>query len=187
MLVVVSTFSTAPKERLDNAKQLAESLNGTIHIGGTNYTDNFIDILKNTDDDLLYLEDDIEVCTNFLDRVQDALKDKEPDKIVSFFRLFSAPNTDKEPIHLFSEMQCLYIPKVCFKPIIDRLDYFKDNFADYKHNNTEMLIACTSALKEFYIHLPCLVQQHKWNSTISPNWIDTQTKYYIEDMNDSSK
>ena len=74
MKIVVSTFDGAPKERRDNADKVAAMLYGTVHVGGTNTLDNFIDILESVgDDDLLYIEDDVKLCKDFLYEVNDVI------------------------------------------------------------------------------------------------------------------
>ena len=74
MLIKIMTFDKAPKKRRENAEKLAFLLKAQIYVGGTDTLDNFIGICKSVgEDDLLYLEDDIEICSNFLTRIKKAI------------------------------------------------------------------------------------------------------------------
>ena len=85
MLIKIMTFDKAPEKRRENAEKLAFLLKAQIYVGSTDTLDNFIGICKSVGkDDLLYLEDDIEICSNFLARINKAIK-TFPDKMISFF------------------------------------------------------------------------------------------------------
>lgn len=164
MKIVVSTFDGAPKERRDNADKVAAMLYGTVHIGGTNTLDNFIDILESVgDDDLLYIEDDVKLCKDFLYEVNDVI-DLYPNKMISFYygRPLLIPEPQYIPYkwHIYS--QCLFIPNFVVKQLLNIESVFRHKF---KNNNWEMIFhELTGGYIRYY---PYLVKPYNWKSTIS--------------------
>lgn len=184
MNIVVMTYNNAPQERKDNVEAIKKALDCSVFIGGTNYTDNIVQMLSEASDDVLMLEDDITLCSGFKDKLEEALSTLDTSKIITFFHLNSYKEPKELPIHIFSEMQCMYIPKELISTIIEGLDNFKNNFVEYKHNDAQVLIKSNSKLGSFISYSPCLVQQNKFKSTIFKDWVDTQSNVFIEDLNE---
>ena len=175
MLIKIMTFDKAPKKRRENAEKLAFLLKAQIYVGGTDTLDNFIGICKSVGkDDLLYLEDDIQICSNFLTRINKAIK-AFPDKMISFFscnlkdcKVREVPYT----WHRFS--QCLYIPNKVVKQLLKVAPQFRER--KYKDNDWERVFC---ELKGTYIrYFPHLVQQYEWESTIF-DIIDPRSTFYV--------
>lgn len=182
MKVVIMTYSSAPQERKDNIEAIKKALDCSVFVGGTNYTDNIVQMLSEASDDVLMLEDDIVLCSGFKDKLEQALSTLDTSKIITFFHLGNHKEPKEMPIHLFSEMQCMYIPKDIIPLVLESVEKFKNNFAEYKLNDAQVLFRCTSKLKSYISYSPCLVQQNKFNSTIFNNWVDLQSSVFIEDI-----
>lgn len=180
MLIKIMTFDKAPEKRRENAEKLAFLLKAQVYVGGTDTLDNFIGICKSVGkDDLLYLEDDIQICSNFLTRIKKAIE-AFPDKMISFFscdlqdcKVREVPYT----WHKFS--QCLYIPNKVVKQLLKVAPQFREK--KYRDNDWERIFC---ELKGTYIrYFPHLVQQHEWESTIF-DIIDPRSPFYVGESNE---
>ena len=74
---------------------------------------NFLNAMRYTDNPSIHLEDDIELCDGFLEKIKEAVK-LYPDKIINFFSLRKKDYELKKPYEelgsKFMMNQCNYIP-----------------------------------------------------------------------------
>lgn len=176
MIIKINTFEGAPKERRDNAIELGKLLDVKPTIGGTDTLTNFINICKSVgDEDLLYMEDDIQICSEFIPRIEDAINEF-PNKVITFFYSGYTPTHTKEvPFHRYIYSQCVFIPNQIIKELIFKEPMFREE--QYRRNDWEKIF---HTLKGTYIrYFPHLVQQFNWKSTIIDGWIDQSSKYFI--------
>lgn len=110
----IMTFETAQKARRENAEYIAKQTNGEVYVGTTNACENFLNIFKlcsKDNCDLLFIEDDVVICKDFLTEVKKALNEL-PNQIIHFHhndetnwgftKRLSASN--------FHYTQCVYFP-----------------------------------------------------------------------------
>lgn len=123
------------------------------------------------DDDCLNLEDDIILCDNFLERVNEVIA-RHPDKMISFFTLKNRPMGDNvESSKTFCMNQCVYMPKWLNRLLIQYYPKWintsrgKDNPTGYDYMMSDLL----DIIKEKYIlYQPSLVQHIEMKSRINP-------------------
>lgn len=175
MNIRILTFDKAPKERRDNAEELGKLLDTKPYIGGTDTLANFINICNSVgQNDLLYLEDDVQICSEFPIRIKEAVEEY-PNKVITFFY----PNScNKRPVEIgFSDYrysQCVYIPNKYINQLIELEPRFR--FRYFIHNDWERIFRL---LRGTYIrYFPHLVQQYEWKSTIF-NIVDKPSKYFV--------
>lgn len=172
---IIHTFEGAPSERRVNANQLALFLDGEVYVGGTDTLTNFINICKLAgDSDLLYLEDDVQICSEFENRLKSALEEC-PKEVVSFFTCKELPRAITAVSfknHKYS--QCVYIPNFRVKQLIDLEPKARKIF---RFNDWERIFTLLDGY--YYQYFPHLVQQFNWKSTIVDGWIDQSSKYFI--------
>lgn len=111
----------------------------------------FIEQLKTINDDVVLMEDDIILCRNFKERIEEVINNHKDEDIINFFSL---------PIKfyysrykLFSYNQCVYFSKNILNEII--------NFYEGKKVNNytpENYIQNFLKSKLVYTYRPCLVQ-----------------------------
>lgn len=137
------------------------------------------------DSDCLNLEDDIILCDNFLEEVNEVVK-KYPNKVISFFTLKNTNETKAMLGNTFCMNQCVYMPK-WFNSIL--LKFYKHwlktergrkNPTGYDYMMGDLL----SLLGEKYIlSVPCLVQHIEMKSRINPKRSSKrQTKNFKGDL-----
>src|SRR5574344_1506826 len=109
MVKYIMTFKGAPDARRANDELLATQLGGNVYEGSRSTIDNLQDILELASkgfDDLLLLEDDVNLCSDFLQEVGNAVA-RFPTSVINF-------NWQKEnigcflPFEIFTELQCVY-------------------------------------------------------------------------------
>lgn len=173
----ILTFDKAPLERRRNAEELGKYLDTEPYIGGTDTLSNFINICKSVgQNDLLYLEDDVQICSEFPTRIKEAIEEY-PDKVITFF--YPRSVIQKKPIEVnFSQYQfsqCVYIPNKYISKLIQLEPRYRNNY--YIHNDWERIFRL---LDGTYIrYFPHLVQQYNWKSTIFPGFTDSGSKYFV--------
>lgn len=145
----------------------------------------FIEQLEYISDyDAVFLEDDIELCNNFKERIEKAISEY-PDRVINFFSQPMTYFTTKE-FQTFYFNQCTYYPKGIAKElatIMRRIE--EDNPGKYQYDVLE-----SKALKELNMkhiqYRPCLIQHLDFKSLvgnvskyrISPFYIN-----YLEELN----
>ena len=186
MLKIVLTVDNAPKERLDNATNLATAIEGEV------FTANhlkcsvrgFTEICRKAvelDEDLLVLEDDVELCTDFLSKVEKAIN-KYPTDLINFYNMTNSKVTKKLPGIKFLWNQCLYIPVDICRLIVETSEPFLKQYPIHRMNQDVLIKHCLNTEELAYVqHYPSLVQHEAWVSTIDKNRsINRQTTNFKE-------
>ena len=181
MKIVIFTYDKAPQERVDNIKVIQKKLQGmvTIHTGSTTACDNFLDILnKYSNDDLLLLEDDIELCDNFIEEVFSVIE-KHKDEVINF-HYNHGHGSEEVPSGAFMYNQCVYYPKRVLKALLKPSKEFKKKYPFFYYNNywDNMIRVGLLEIREdhFIAHEPKLVKHLEYKSTIG-DYTVTTTNY----------
>lgn len=121
-------------------------------------------------DAFVKLEDDVDLCSKFIDRINAAVSKHAGKKIMSFFSLRRISQTTRYPGSAFSMFQCVYFPAgIAAEQIayLTRGDWPKRN-----ENPTSMDYLVKAFLREtkrdFLIWIPNLVQHRIGKSAIDP-------------------
>jgi GR25 family glycosyltransferase involved in LPS biosynthesis len=179
MLKVILTVDNATQERLDNAKFLANELQGQVHTANHLICSvrGFAKICKQAVDlneDLLVLEDDVELCSDFLNKVNNAIE-KYPNDLINFFNMTSATYTKKNSGMFFLWNQCLYIPIDICKMITTKTEKFLNQYPIHRMNQDVLIKHCLAEEGLAYVqYYPSLVQHKTWESTIDKNRATTR-------------
>jgi hypothetical protein len=140
--------------------------------------ESFIKQLEQISDyDSVLLEDDLILCKDFKERVEEVIS-KYPEYIINFF---TNPNYYvKTGLYTnFSYNQCTYYPKGIGKIISNEMKKIKDHYKDYGYDTLEHLVLKKLKLK-FVIYRPCLVQHIDYKSLITPGMHSRRTPYFID-------
>ena len=149
--------------------------------------ESFIKQLKIISDaDSILLEDDLVLCKDFKNRIEEVIK-KYPDKVINFYtspeRYFTTHETN-----LFVYNQCTYYPKGVAKQIAEKME------EEYKIRKLPYDTLESSALNKLgmshVVYRPCLVQRidmgslisnsEKGGSRVSLYFVDWLEKYGID-------
>lgn len=148
----------------------------------------FIDLLRKVqNEDVVLLEDDIILCNNFKEKIEDTIK-TIPDEIINFF---SISYYNKHLVYLnygmFCYNQCTYLPSCKIKQIIKLIDNDKECVNSCKTPEKLCKYVFQKLNMKHYLYQPCLVQ-HLDNGSLlghnrdfsrrSPYFID-----YLEELN----
>lgn len=177
MKIRIHTFDQAPPMRRDNAEELGKYFDTKPYVGGRDTLTNFINICKSVGpEDLLYLEDDVQVCSEFLYHVDDAIKEY-PNKVITFF--YGGDFLKKKPVEKsfkeYQYSQCVFIPNNYVKQLIELEPKFRKQY--YVPNDWERIF---HLLDGTYIrYFPHLVQQYDWESTIFLGYTDKPSRYFV--------
>lgn len=135
--------------------------------------------------DCLNLEDDIILCNNFLNEINNVIK-KYPDKVISFFTLKKVDTTTEMSGRTFCMAQCMYLPSWINNLLYTYYDKWKNTKRGIENpTGLDLMIAdLLSEKKQTYIlSLPCLVQHMEMKSRIDPRRsTKRQTKYFKDDI-----
>ncbi len=135
----------------------------------------FIEVLKTINNyDSILLEDDVILCKDFKNRIEEAVK-KYPNQMINFFNapeLYTKVLTNGN----FCYMQCRYYPKGSCDLLINELERFKDkpkvcpclNIISNKHN------------LKILQYRPCLVQHLDKDSLVGNSCGRRRTPYFID-------
>lgn len=182
----IMTFDGAPEARRANAEELATQIEGKVYVGGRHTLDNFQAILeecKNTD--LLMLEDDVTLCKDFTNLINQEITDK-PTDIINFHECVIKGGRYL-PLSVYTGLQCVYIPNNRVKELLDwgikEFRLKQPNLVD--KNDHEKLLQILPGM--FYATKYCLVCQHEWKSEIFKNHIDIHTNWFIDEVNNGDK
>ena len=178
----IMTFDGASEARRANAEELATQIEGKVYVGGRHTLDNFQAILELASkgfDDLLLLEDDVNLCSDFLQEVDNAVA-RFPTSVINF-------NWQKEnigcflPFEVFTELQCVYIPREVVRALLTVLPLFKLKQPNLvSTNDHEKLLQYLKG--KFYAYPYNLVNQNAWKSTIFSGCIDKPSKYFKDTL-----
>lgn len=153
----------------------------------------FIKCMCNDDGNLLYFEDDVILCHNFKEKVNQAIKELGDDKVIQFFNLKkSISETKLMTGSTYCQNQCFYMPS---KMRVELVKYFNEVWSKsqcFKDNPTAMDYLVRDFLKDnkykYWIYQPCLVQHQIGKSVIDPrrstkrlakHFIDEEEKHVI--------
>jgi len=150
-----------------------EQLNGKYEICfNGNAMETFMKSIEMSEnDDCLNLEDDIVLCDNFLEKVNEVIA-QYPDKIISFFTLKKRPmGINIERGKTFCMNQCVYIPKkrnkalLKYQPVWMKSKRGIENPTGYDYLMGDLM----DLLNETYVlYQPSLVQHMEMKSRINP-------------------
>ncbi len=136
-----------------------------------------------SNDDALFMEDDIIFCDNFINKVNEVIA-QYPNQIINFFfQPLAYLQTSEVKGKKFLYNQCVYYPKGISKIIADKMQELIDNGIEWKQYD-EIEGAALDALGiNFIQYRPMLVQHIGVNSIIGNNWLnDAKTIYFIDDI-----
>jgi len=137
-----------------------------------------------SDYDAILLEDDIQLCRNFKERVE-AVINQYPDKIINFFT---------DPTHYFPTSegqvfyfnQCTYYPKGIAKKLAEEMRKIEEEFpGKYQYDVIESKALNKLGIKHLK-YRPCLVQHLDNGSLIGNKSYSRRTIYFIDYLDDAS-
>lgn len=179
MLKIILTVDNAPQERLDNATNLASIIEGEVYIANHLICSvrGFTDVCRKAielNDDLLVIEDDVELCTDFLSKVEKAIG-KYPNELINFYNMTTSKVVKKNLGVQFLWNQCLYIPVDICKLIVEISEPFLKQYPVHRMNQDVLIKHCLNIEGLSYVqHYPSLVQHKPWISTIDKNRTTTR-------------
>lgn len=140
-----------------------------------------LEYLATLDEDVVILEDDVILCRNFLDKINNVIE-KYKENIINFF--YSPSRYMKTQLqYVFCWNQCVYYPNKLLKLLAKEMRRWYTVMPNRPHDDVEN-IALSSLKLGNVVYRPCLVQHIDNNSLISvpgkrrtPFFID-----YVEDM-----
>jgi GR25 family glycosyltransferase involved in LPS biosynthesis len=186
VLKIVLTVDNAPQERLDNANDIASIIEGEVYIANHLKCSvrGFTDVCKKAielDENVLVLEDDVELCTDFLSKVEKAIG-KYPNELINFYNMTDSKVTKKLSGIRFLWNQCLYIHVDICKLIVEISEPFLKQYPVHRMNQDVLIKHCLNIEGLSYVqHYPSLVQHKAWVSTIdSDRSINRQTSNFEE-------
>lgn len=141
--------------------------------------ESFIEQLEQISDyDAVLLEDDVILCKDFKQRIEEVISSNK-DKVINFFtkpnNYFTSHITDA----FFCFNQCTYYPKHLGKLIAERMRVRFTNSNLYGYDTIEAW-AFQDLHLSYYLHRPCLVQHKDIKSLISKGNSKRITPYFID-------
>lgn len=136
------------------------------------------------DYDAVFLEDDVQLCRNFKEKVESVIK-KYPDRLINFFTAPTNYFMTREA-QTFYFNQCTYYPKGLAKKLsVEMRKIENENPGRYQYDVLESMALKNMELKHIQFR-PCLVQHldfkslvgNRDNYRITPFFID-----YLDDLN----
>ena len=137
-----------------------------------------------SDYDAVFLEDDVQLCRNFKQRIEDIIK-VYPDRVINFFTAPTNYFMTREAQTFFFN-QCTYYPKGLAKEIAREMrDIESKEPGKHQYDVLESMALKNMELKHIQ-YRPCLVQHldfkslvgNRDNYRITPYFVD-----YLEDLN----
>ena len=131
----------------------------------------------------LFMEDDIILCENFEEKVQEVVK-RYPNQVINFFyQPLAYLFTGKVKGEKFLYNQCVYYPKGIAKKIADEMERLVEEGIKWTQYDEIQAVAMKNLGIDFINYRPCLVQHIGKNSLLGNNWIfDAKTIYFIDDL-----
>ena len=137
-------------------------------------------------DGAVFLEDDILLCNNFCEILENIIKEKGYDKVYNFYE---KPKKYIETSYVggsnFLWMQCIYLPPKLPMKIQSYYNEFKETQPEkYKGMATDYLIAyaLTKEKIKYWRIRPTLVQHLDFPSVIGNRPKNRQSPYFIDDL-----
>lgn len=132
----------------------------------------------------IILEDDVQLCKDFCNRIESIIYDKGTDKVYNFFE---KPKSYFKTSYVggsnFMWTQCIYLPPELPMQIASMHDRFKEERPKkWQGQAYDCLIAyALTKLKTKYWRIrPCLVQHLDFNSIIGSRPTNRQTPYFVD-------
>lgn len=189
MKIVCMTTNKSPqrKENIERYKQ--EIPNFVVHINDTvNALEHFVQVcdeFKSAKDGILFIEDDLKLCTGFLSKVQ-PIVEKHSDKVIQFFDM------KKRDFIGFEEMRgssfcgnvCVYIPSAVLEKVPVYRNEFLKKYPQYRTGCDYLLGYTLTKMKLMYlIYRPCLAQHLPFKSVINvKRSTGRKTHFFIEEQ-----
>lgn len=136
-----------------------------------------------SDDDALFMEDDIIFCKDFKEKVQEAIN-KYPNEVINFFwQPLAYFIKGKVRGEKFLYNQCVYYPKGVAAKIADEMQRLIDNGIKWTQYDEIQAAAMKNLGIDFINYRPCLVQHIGAKSLLGNQWIgDAKTIYFVDDI-----
>lgn len=138
-----------------------------------------------SEEDSVLLEDDLILCKNFKQKIEEIIK-QFPDKIINFFT-FPAKFFKTRESQNFLWNQCTYYPKGMAKQVAEKMEEIKDQVSQ-KHERLQYDILESEALKNLGLthvqYRPCLVQHLDGRSLIGNSSSGRMTVYFVDYLNE---
>lgn len=141
----------------------------------------FIDQLKYiSDNDAVLLEDDLILCKDFQNRIEEVIK-QYPNMVINFFDdPFRFYLTEERPGIKFRQNQCTYYPKGLAKQIADKMEEIWPKYPNEKQYDFLQSYAMDELGMSYISYRPCLVQHKHMDSIINPKLGLRSTLYFID-------
>lgn len=190
MKIVVFTFKDAPQERKDNVDLLVDELSADVFEGGPRTCENLINMCNEyKGEDILMIEDDVEICTDFLSKIT-AVINTYKNRIINFhynreMKIDEYDIIDDLGIYELScssycYNQCVYLPKKYIKRIIDKQYMFAKYLAYTDRNAHAVVMSRIFGNDKFLVVKPSLVKHLSFSSTIGNE--ENQTIDFYDDV-----
>jgi hypothetical protein len=174
MKIIINTFENAPQERLDNANTLLQTLteagaDAEIFTGGTNLVQNIVDIANiYKDTDILLIEDDVQLCTDFLQEIQNAIE-VLPNRVINFhYNERSVSKISVLASSRYAYNQCVYLPRHVLLFLTQYSSEFLRKYPVYSNDSARYIsFVLNACLENFVVYRPELVKHLQFDSTLT--------------------
>lgn len=191
MKIVIFTFENAPQDRQDNVDVLKDELNAEVFSGGDSTCENLINMCKKyKNQNVLLIEDDVQICRDFLDYVNDVIQN-EPNKIINFH--YNRNVSDDRYYDTIGDLdlfelngieygfnQCVYLPKKYIQKILRNTDMFIRYHAYVEANAHATVMSRIFEHDKFLVVKPSLVKHLSFESSINEGQSE-ETIDFIDD------
>lgn len=140
---------------------------------------------------LVFIEDDVKLCKNFIERCEQVIAEREED-VISMFRICT-PNTVAEKGYrggsAFNCMPCNYFPKwFCDEAIKEENQkgfeewYWKREHVWSYPSDYYVRYLLMKLKKKYYAYFPHLVQHINYKSTLGSRPMNRKSNFFIDDL-----
>lgn len=159
-------------ERADNARRLADETGGVIVWDRTrNAYETFLAcLLMAGREPTIHLEDDVDLCPRWRERIEEAIAAR-PEDLIQFFSI--RPSDVGKPSHYrpgrdFMNNQCWYAPARMAEPLAEAVAASKYRGMPKAPYDSALHDFLGDRRERYWQHLPSLVQHLPWKSRINP-------------------
>lgn len=188
MRYIVRTVDFKP-ERLENVellKTIIPQLEVIVDTQKDGYKSYFKGLELLNDTGGVFLEDDVLLCKDFMNRIESIINHKGCLELYNFFENPKVPSiTSYRGGSKFFSCVCSYIPKGFADLVIKEYDVFKrDKPSLHQGMATDRLVPYVLVKNKIkYWHIrPCLVQHLAFKSAIGNRPTNRQTTFFIDDL-----
>lgn len=133
-----------------------------------------------SDNDAVLLEDDLILCKDFQNRIEEVIK-QYPNSIINFFEdPFRFYLTETRSGIKYRHNQCTYYPKGIAKQIADKMEEIWSKYPKEKQYDFLQSYAMDELKMNYISYRPCLVQHKHMESIINPELGVRSTMYFID-------